>query len=658
MSRSQRTRSRKQSPTRQASRCRGGECWHTAWVLALLVGLLVVLNVYYDDHAMDISLVPRLRGLYATLAAAVLLLLLPASACRVNPAVLRDPLIWCYALFTAVCWLMLAAALNPTAGFTDTFKTTGAFVLLLLLCLLLPSIPSWKERLLQIIACAAILSAVWGAYEIVSLYGFGLHSRTQMTSVHATMANVNLYAGFLILIVPFCFCGLVVLRGWGRVAAGAGAFLSIGMLILLQTRAAYVGLAGSLAVGVALALVFAPALGIGYRARRGLLALAVLVPVSIVIFLLFAPESNPLALRLRTIGAPADDAAAGGRLAMWRITLQMIADHFPLGVGTGNFTVRLDEYFNAETDFSRLGNTNWIYPHNDYLWVLAELGLVGILAFGGIFAVAGWYCLRVLRYASSPTSAWLAVAVVMLLVAYLLNSVFDFPLARINHQLYLAVALAVAVLLRREVATGHDAVNCPSTYPRGLLLAALPVLAVLALGFSYSRAAIKQEFYLAVANGLRDEGLWPAALRVSRAAATPWKTLDPFATPVAYYEAMALAKMGREAETLEALERAYAHNPNRIHVINDLGSYYAKTGRFEEALNLLSETVRRYPHQLGSVENLALCHMDRDDYTAALEVLEAVPEERRTDLMRERIAMCLAALEDAPAARLPSRRSD
>ena len=43
----------------------------------------------------------------------------------------------------------------------------------------------------------------------------------------------------------------------------------------------------------------------------------------------------------------------------WKITLRMIADHFPWGVGTGNFTVRLDEYFNAETDFRGEG-TNWM----------------------------------------------------------------------------------------------------------------------------------------------------------------------------------------------------------------------------------------------------------------------------------------------------------
>jgi len=636
------SRKTKRRPTAPAiERPSLGNIWHAIWVLCLLVGFLVVMNIYYDDLALDTSFIPRLRALYATLLVALPLLLLPDSARRLDWTVLRDPLLLSFGLFALTSFATLGLALNPTAGFTDAFRNFGIWVWLCLLCLLLPTLPDWKERLLQIIVCGSTVSVAWGCYEMISLYGFGLHSRTLMTNVTGTMANVNLYAGFLTLLFPFTLCAAAVLRGWWRPLSLMVALATMMMVALLQTRAAYLGLAGSVILAVGLAVPFGRSLGLGRRVRWALAGGLLLVAVALAAFLMVAPDTNPVATRLRSLGAAMQDASGGARLMAWKITLQMIADHFPLGVGTGNFTMRLDEYFNAQTDFSGEG-TNWIYPHNDYLWVLVEQGLAGSLAFAGFFFFAGVYSFNVLRRSKSVVSARLALVVLMVLVAYLIDSFFGFPLARVSHQIYLAVALALAILLAREMRSEAAASEpaAGASYPRKMLLIALPVLAVLAVGFTYARAAMKQELYLATVFALEAEGMWPAALRVVRALETPWKTTDYAATPIAYHEARILKEIGTPHQTLEALERAYRQNPNRIYVINDLGSYYAKAGRFDEAIALLTKTVERYPNQIACVENLALCYMDQGDYGKALEILNGIAEDKRTETIREKIARC------------------
>jgi O-antigen ligase len=629
-----------------ATQMSAGDRWHWCWVIALLVGLLVALSVYYDDNALDTSHIPRLRGMCVTLFGAVVLLLLPVSARRLDLSILRDPLIICYGSFAAICFATLLFALNPSAGFTDAFKTFGAFIFLCLLCLLLPTIADGRKRLLQVLVCTGLLCATWGFVEMVQRYGLGLHSRGDMSTILATMANVNLYAGFLVLVFPFCLCGMMVLGGWWRFVSAVATALCAVMVILLQTRAAYLGLAASVVAAVVLAIIFAPALGLGRRVRVLLAVGTTAAFLSVVAFYFLAPEGNPLAARLRLTAQGTGDASFGGRVMAWAITLQMAKDHFPWGVGTGNFTIRLDEYFNANTDFRGVGE-NWIYPHNDFLWVLAEEGLPGALTFFGIFALGFWHCLGVLRNGRSRRDCWMALAVIMALLAYLMDSAFGFPLARVSHQLALAAALALAVLLARGAGAPDEPVarRFPS-YPRGLLAGALPVLLILALGFSYCRAAIKQELYLSVVFALEEQEMWPAALRVLRAAASPWKTTDVFATPWAYHEARVLKQTGTDQEVLAALQRAYEQNPNRLHVINDLGSYLAKTGRFNEAVALLAKTVQRYPTDMISRENLAQCYIDQDDYAAAMQVLEKVPEDRRTDAIRTKIAACREMLED------------
>jgi len=278
----------------------------------------------------------------------------------------------------------------------------------------------------------------------------------------------------------------------------------------------------------------------------------------------------------------------------------------------------LDEYFNAETDFRGEG-TNWIYPHNDFLWVLVEQGVLGMLAFASLFVLAAWHCLTVLRRQSSAIEGWLALGVLMAMTTYLLNSIFDFPLARVNSQVYLAMYLATSVILKWETRPAEDRLKS-ATRHRPHLWLSMPTLVVLMLGIFYSRAAIRQEFNLSIALEAAAMEKWKASLKFIQVASTPWKTLDPFATPLAFHEASALIHLNREPEALKALERAYKHNPNRIHIINDLGSYYARAGRFREAIDLLTTTAKRYPNQVGCVENLSLCYMDSGDYATAVKV--------------------------------------
>lgn len=74
--------------------------------------------------------------------------------------------------------------------------------------------PHRKERLLQIVVCAALASTGLGFYEYATCLGSSLHSRYALTSnVLGSMSNINLYAGFLTLLIPFRLCGAMVLRG-------------------------------------------------------------------------------------------------------------------------------------------------------------------------------------------------------------------------------------------------------------------------------------------------------------------------------------------------------------------------------------------------------------------------------------------------------------
>jgi O-antigen ligase len=606
--------------------------------------LLVGLGLVRDVRVYDETLIPRLLPLLAMLFVA--LPLVPVVARKVtgrplDAAILRDPLVICYAAYAAITAISLFFALNVSAGFTDVFKTFATFLVLCISCLLLPLVPRWQEALAKIAIVAALANGGIGWWELLSQHGLGIHGRHTMETVMGLMTNVNLFAHFLNLALPFCLFGIVALRGVWRGAALAASLVAGGMLLLLQSRSAYVGLAGGATAAVLAAIAVSDKLGLSRRARGAIAGLFVAGVLGAVGFVATAGDDNPLAGRIRSIfetnttvdpGRPRE----GGRLMIWGITRQMIADHWLTGVGAGNFTVRLHEYFGGDDlDFSNVA-TNWIQPHNDFLWVFSEKGIVGFAAFVGIFYFAFASLRSILRGACTRQDAWLAVFLLMGLVAYTLASCFDFPLERINHQVWLAVYLAAILVTKQDVATAAAA--RPAAWALPWRYALPPALVALGFGIVYGLAALSQERHMVLSRRAIRDKQWQGVVDEARLATTPWKTLDAFVTPIAYLEAVGQIKLGKLPEATACLERARRDNPNRMYVINNLGVLYANAGRFDEAIECFELAVHRYPNRVDCFSNLANCYIETGRLEEAIAMLEQIPEELRNDAIRSNLA--------------------
>jgi O-antigen ligase len=125
-------------------------------------------------------------------------------------------------------------------------------------------------------------------------------------------------------------------------------------------------------------------------------------------FLRSAAPADEISVVTRLQQNPTTDANAQVRFLFWRIALEMARVHPLLGVGANNYQVKYPEaraQFAARNMNSPLLALNQdllsVYAHNEYLQMLAELGVVGILLFV-IFSFAlvlsFWQALKVTRY--------------------------------------------------------------------------------------------------------------------------------------------------------------------------------------------------------------------------------------------------------------------
>lgn len=127
-------------------------------------------------------------------------------------------------------------------------------------------------------------------------------------------------------------------------------------------------------------------------------------------------------------GADINDAnyAVLERLAHWQAALDMAQDNLWLGVGFGN-------YEPAYADYALI---NWPYPlghaHNYYLNLLAEVGVLGLLAYMLLWTAVFWQTIRQLRWLDWPLrgialgllAAWTAVTVHHLVDKLYVNNIY------------------------------------------------------------------------------------------------------------------------------------------------------------------------------------------------------------------------------------------
>jgi len=590
--------------------------------------LLVALNLVIDTQAMDIGLIPRLLALQVVLFFFVVLAGWSGLSARIDFRVLSNPLVLCFAGYALLTAVSLIYATNPTAGLSEATKTFATLVTLCLACLLLPLRHDWPLLLMKCAVVAAILGVSAGLYDWINGPGWGLHPRQEMLAVLGLMSNVNLYASFLLLLLPLCAAAAMALSGPWRWFAALACLSLVLMMVGLQTRATYLGLA---AAGSAAAVVLActTRVCVWTGGVRTAIAVGIAMVATLLIYVFFTfPAGWHIVERVQSIVNDRSITAAGGRPAIWMASLSMIQDHFIGGVGAGNFPVQLHAYFDIDDpDFSMI-HPNWLQPHNDFLWVFAEKGLLGIALYVAIWILACFYLIRALKTVTDPAARWLTVGALSALTGYFVVSLFDFPMERVNHQVYLAFYLAVSVLLgggfSHLVGTGFFD-------PGRLRWISVSAAALLLLGVAYSTAALRQERLVLKSRLAFLDQDWSGSLKHSEAAFSAWKSLDPFAVPVVYLQGMGHLMLAQHRQALDCFQQAHTQMPTRAYIINSLAVVYGLLGNYEEAISHFSQVLRRSPKNPATMHYIAATHLKGGNPRRALEVLERIPKENWTD---------------------------
>ena len=313
---------------------------------------------------------------------------------------------------------------------------------------------------------------------------------------------------------------------------------------------------------------------------------------------------------------------------IWGETLQIGLRHLPFGIGAGNFPIKLHSgEGGAQVDFSQI-DREWNQPHNDFLWVFAEKGVLGLLAFLLIFFWAFAAGFRSVKHARNPSVAWTACAAMAGLSAYLVDSFFSFPLDRVNHQVLLALLLAMLVADDRNTESDESAI--PGRVHRATFAVSMLIVGLLiAAGLTISIASLRQEWFVAEARDAMRRGDWAAMQSRARMAATPLRTLDNYSVPVAFLEGFALMKMGYDDMAIDCFWKARRENPDKFYILNNLGILLNDRGDYDDATALFIQAINLYPERTDALHNLSITLFDQKRFEEAADILLELPPEKR-----------------------------
>jgi O-antigen ligase len=615
--------------------------------------LFLVVPVISVGGLIDRSMMPRLMLLNALFLVTAFMLLGNRRLKGVDFSVVRQPIFILLAGFAALTIISTAFAGNIREAFVDISRTLLLVTGVPMAAIILVRTPRWEEKL---IGLALLASAVALAFGFIQYFRDVLQSELTILPdgraleylVIGRHGHKNVYAAFLALMLPLTAFGIFRMKYLLKVASIMITALLLLMILLVKTRSIWLGLMVAAFLAAVLLVLFAREYGLPGRWRNLIIAAMVAGAAGI--------------LALVWVGRTADDFSIPGRvysmfdsqsshnihrINVWKGSMQMIGDRPVVGVGPGNWKVQAPLYFQQK--FDRAEALRWSRPHNDYIWVAAEKGILALLVFLGIFALAFRMLYRIIRRKkedSKPGGRTFAFLLGGGLAIYMTDSFFAFPYERFE------IIAALIVLLAACVAMDHQSRPAEANMHRRSLSRRTPwvILSLLVFGFGiivgYYSARMEKNLLLARRALAMQE--WDQVLTHARAAKNPFRSMDSSLYPPEFYEGVALNGAGRNEEALPVLLEAQKASPNNIWVLDRLGIVYHQLGMYDEAIEKAVKVLEIIPGLLSAMNNLAAYWYDKGDYDKARQVLDEMEELDPDPVIRDNILLMRRLMGNRP----------
>lgn len=584
------------------------------WESGVFLVLMLLGGCCMSDQLVDWVLLPRFQAVNILLLASFVLIAFRHKYLSISwDIVSLSSLIYVLLAYASISW-----AIVKSEAIFHSCRILVGLLLFFLSATLLKKNPVIFMQIAQVVVGLVFLYSFVALGQMARIEKVDEHF---LYDIYGLGAHKNLFSCFLFLSIPFLGYGVVFSKRYLRPFFLIGLLPCLFFIVILQTRAVWVGSVVAFSAFMGLFVWKNKAKVFGSARNLAGLAAIVVIGALLIGFALVKFQFLDLFSEKLNVLEYGKSQSVQERYQQWNSTLKIAKEHPISGVGAGNWPFYFPK-FTLVGNQEALDGFTFQRPHNDFLWVLSELGILGLIAYLSIYLVPIFYALQRCRKGpmdSDNLVLWLATSV---LLGLLCISFFDFPRERI--ELLLLSYVLLGFLYSKIQLPALKVLKTKWIY---LSMIILPLLLFsIMVGFSRwkgEKAAIK----LYTAKEGKD---WEALKRIAKATASFLYEVEPASMPIAWYQGLAQCQLGDYQGGLSTLKEAHRLAPYNYLVLNNMGICYSQLDDPFQAKSLFFEALRINPSYDEARLNLALVYYSEKDYKKAYEyVSQAKPSARK-----------------------------
>lgn len=532
------------------------------------------------------------------------------------------PVLLVYIVFPG---LSVFNAINPSEAVFDFLKNGVIFIFFLFSTLLLVNSKILPSVIARIIVVFSFLILLVGLFQTFNVVAHEPIRYAVTRKVYGVFMNKNLYSQMLFLTLPFNLFGFYVFRNRWKTLCSFNLAVTFFLIVILFTRSVWLAFITSSIFTLAFVSIY------NYKKKNDLIVFGKRI-TGVLIFILAAITVVFLLIAVSQISNTSkslikkDISTSKGRIVMWKKSLEMFKGHPVFGVGGGNWKILIPDYgVYDELRFS--GKKRFQRPHNDYLWILTEYGIIGLLAFVSVLIIGLFYLVRIIDLSENKEDRLFYLLLFFGLTGYLTFSFFSYPKERIEISIYFYFILSLIVAKHFQL-TANKTTN---TSAGNFLFIMLPFVIILLTASYAGVKRIQGESHARRAIDALHSNRFETAINEIDKGYSWFYSMDPTATPLLWYKGLANFRKGNAREALNNFLAASAINPFHSHTYNSIGIVYATEGNFVKAKEYFLNSLKLRPYSTETIVNLAKIYIQGQNYGEAYQVLKKVkPNSKNT----------------------------
>lgn len=585
-----------------------------------LLLLLLVIPLLTSSKVLDQGLLIRFISLQLVLFLMLAMLLLAKG--RGLKLIRSQLLIICF-LFVSYAGIHLLWGNVYSDSVFDWFKTVSYFLLLFFLVQLY-SYNEFKSTIPVFISILGITLAMYGLIELFQLVQTGkLNIPLSTYQIKTVFGHRNLYAQILFISFPFqVYQIFMAKKSTMKIVQAAFTCATLFLLIVLSNRAVWLAMIAGF--GFVIILEFwrkKKEITLQIFNKGNLKNLGIFLIITLLLsglFFTFFTQTSEAEKHFTNI-VKVETGSGKDRLELWKRTLNIIKEKPIFGIGAANWKIEMLKY-GSKGLVSENNITFYQRPHNDFLWIFSEFGLIGGLLYFLTFLWAFVLLISQIKTGNDKNSVLFNYAVLYSLTGITIFSFFSFPHERIVHNILLSSFFAVIII-------GHFKNETLDYIPKqGLFKMVLYSVSALLLFATivYGYQRFVSESHARKALFAKMENHHSLVIDEINKATSPFYQMDPLSTPLSWYKGLAWYQLGQIDSAVVYLQKAKQLNPYHVHVLNNLASAYAQNGDTKKAVSTYKETLNYYPDFEEAALNLCAVYFNVSQIDSAFTVLKEI----------------------------------